>query len=235
MAKYLQFQVRPVGTNPAQFVLVNMDEVKMLWYENDMKIVFVGNNFTTEGEVCYLLSQPDAQGEVYTYLQREWASLINSNDSIRIIPAQLPLVVTEDCEDNTWQEWVVQAGFEPTIDGVNCNVILSATIEPEGLGTITIGEQFINPVTGAIAWLATATGTPCGTQEIAFLQESPEFPCGEEEQPVPGMEEYNYTGAIVACENEGGEPVLYCLIAKPVKRTTPVQGQLQMKKVTVTA
>ena len=230
MAKYFRF-LSPDGS---QSYSLNMDEVKLIWAETDMKFVFVGNNFSTDGEACYLLSGSDERGEVFSYLQAQWQSLIIGNNTFIDIPYQVGQS-TEACEDNQWQEWVVQAGFQITADGVNCNVIETATIEPAGLGTITIGEQFINPVTGALAWLARATGTLCGTQEIAFLQESPEFPCGEEGQPVPGMEEYLYTGAVVACENEGAPPVIYCLIAKPVTQTVAITGSVQMKKVTVTS
>lgn len=226
MAKYLQFQVRPVGSNPAQFMLVNMEEVKFLWSESSTKIVFVSNDFATEGEVCYTVSPSDERGEVISYLQREWASLINSNDSIRVIPATLPLTVTTECTANTWQEWVVQVGFDET----DCNVILSATIEPEGLGAITIGSSLSTG--GVTGFYATATGTPCGTQDIAFITG---IECGVNGEPVlvPGLEGYFFTGVNVLCE--GGEPVTYCLIAKKVYTDTTLTGTLGMKKVTVPA
>tara|TARA_R100001443_G_scaffold88794_1_gene95228 strand:+ start:21 stop:704 length:684 start_codon:yes stop_codon:yes gene_type:complete len=227
MAKYLQFQVRPVGSNPAQFMLVNMDEVKFLWSESPTKIVFVGNDFATEGEVCYTISPADGRGEVISYLQREWASLINSNDSIRVIPATLPLTVTTECNDNSWAEWVVQVGFDPT----NCAALPSSvTIEPEGLGSVTVGSLL--SIEGVTGFYATATGTPCGTQDIAFITG---IECGlpGAAVPIPGLEEYFFTGKTVQCLGE--EPVTYCLIAKKVYTATTLSGMLGMNKVTVPA
>ena len=119
------------------------------------------------------------------------------------------------------------AGFDET----NCNILLSVTIEPAGLGTVTVGDSFVNPITGSDAnWYATATGTPCGTQDLIFLSG---IECGEAGTQVliPGFEEYYFTGANVLCEGE--EPVTYCLAAKKVFTTETYRGTLAMSKVVV--
>ena len=151
---------------------------------------------------------------------------MSSNQTFVEIPIrELPATESVECNDNTWGEWVVQVGFDPT----DCNVILSATIEPEGLGAITIGSSF--SIEGVTGWYATATGTPCGTQDIAFITGTE---CGEGGTPVllvPGLEEYFFTGVVVLCEGE--EPVTYCLIAKKVFNTVGFSGTLSFNKLTV--
>jgi len=227
MAKYFRF-LSPDGS---QQQVLDMDNVKYIWGETTEKIVFVSKDFTSEGEVCYTLDKSDDKQEVLAYLQSQWQSLILGNDTFIDIPYTLPFTKTVECIANTWAEWEVQVGFA---EG-DCNVILSALIEPEGLGTITIGDSFVNPITGSSGnWYATATGTPCGTQDIAFLQSDGD--CADPGTPVliPGIEGYYYTGKMVTCEPEGGEPVMYCLIAKKVFTTETYRGALAMRKVTVT-
>tara|TARA_R110002020_G_scaffold70385_2_gene182626 strand:- start:9019 stop:9693 length:675 start_codon:yes stop_codon:yes gene_type:complete len=223
MAKYFRF-LSPDGS---QQQVLDMDNVKYIWGETTSKIVFVSKDFTETGEVCYTLDKSDDRQEILAYLQSQWQSLILGNDTFIDIPYTLPFTKSVECTANTWAEWEVMVGFDPT----NCNVILAATISPEGLGTITIGDSFVNPVTGSPAnWYATATGTPCGTQDLIFLGG---IECGEVGTPVfiPGFEEYYFTGFATSCE--GDEPLDYCLAAKKVFTNETYRGTLAMNKVTV--
>ncbi len=224
MAKYFRF-LSPDGS---QQQVLDMDNVKYIWGETTSKIVFVSKDFTETGEVCYTLDKSDDRQEILAYLQSQWQSLILGNDTFIDIPYTLPFTKPVECTANAWAEWEIMVGFDET----DCNVILSATISPEGLGTITIGDWFVNAVKGSPAnWYGTATGRACGTQDIAFLQSDGD--CGDPGTPVliPGIDGYYYTGVIVTCE--GGEPVIYCLIAKKVFTNEAYRGTLAMSKVTV--
>jgi len=225
MAKYFKF-VYDADAGISESLLVD----NLQYIHTDIKgtISFIPSDFNNQGVVQMILNQEDPRRKVKTYLEEQWETLINSNQTFIDIPIrELPATETSLCEDNTWQFWELTVAFDPT----DCDVILSATIEPEGLGTITIGEPII--IEGKFrGYYAQATGTPCGTQDLVFLQGSD---CGAPGQPVleEGFEEYVYTGQQVGCEGEGGEPVSYCLIAKPVFKTTGFTGTLSFGKITV--
>ena len=221
MAKYFRF-LSPDGS---QQQVLDMDNVKYIWGETTSKIVFVSKDFTETGEVCYTLDKSDDRGEILAYLQSQWQSLIIGNETFRDIPYTLPFTKSVECNDNSWAEWVVQVGFDPT----NCAALPSSvTIEPEGLGSVTVGSLL--SIEGVTGFYATATGTPCGTQDIAFITG---IECGVEGAavPIPGLEEYFFTGKTVQCLGE--EPVTYCLIAKKVFNTEIYRGTLGLSKVVV--
>ena len=228
MAKYFKF-VYDADAGISESLLV--DSLQYIHQEDLQKLAFIPADFNEGGVVKLTLNQEDPRRKIKTYLEEQWEILMSSNQTFVEIPIrELPVTESVECDDNAWAEWVIMVGFDPT----DCNVILSATIEPEGLGTITIGDSFVNPITGSSGnWYATATGTPCGTQDIAFLQSDGD--CADPGTPVliPGIEEYYYTGKMVTCEPEGGEPVMYCLIAKKVFNTVGFSGTLSFNKLTV--
>tara|TARA_R100001480_G_scaffold11909_1_gene20650 strand:- start:5 stop:703 length:699 start_codon:yes stop_codon:yes gene_type:complete len=217
MEKYFQFQARPEASRPPMFQLVNMSNVKYLWVKDDNQLFFISNSIDNSAGLVLTGSLENSAGYIKAYLEREWQQLINSNDKIRVIPSVIPVTVPgekEDCELNTWEAWELTAGFDPE----NCN-ILNVEINPEGLGSITIGSPFV--IESFSGFYAQAEGTPCGTQDIAFLTGVGECQPNGVPVGIPGLEEYLFTGAKVLCEIEGGEAVQYCLIAKPVSTIGP--------------
>ena len=214
MEKYFQFQLRPEASSPPMFQLVNMSNVKYLWATGGTKLVFVSNDFNPGGDLVLTGSVEDSAGYIKAYLEREWQQLINSNDKIRVIPSILPVTIPgegEQCELNDWESYDLIPAFGEGPEG--CLTILSVDVNPEGLGNITIGSTL--EVEGVFGYYAIATGTRCGTQEIAFITG---IDCGMKGDVVglPGLEDYLFTGKKIFCENEGGESTVYCLIAKPV-------------------
>tara|TARA_R110002012_G_scaffold9575_2_gene43904 strand:- start:1026 stop:1706 length:681 start_codon:yes stop_codon:yes gene_type:complete len=224
MAKYLQFITnRAEGGRAADYTNVQMDDVQTLWMENETndKIVFVNNNFDSNGAVVYTVASADERGKVITYLIQEWTSLMQGSDMFRTIPLELPLENLIECTSNTWNTWLLVGAFDET----DCGVILGVDINPGGLGSITMGSAFSNE-TGS-GYYATATGTPCGTQDIAFLNAE----CGLAGSPVANMDGYFYTGGTVECA--GDPPVNYCVIAKKVYNQVTFTGTIGVRKVTV--
>ena len=220
MAKYFKFIVES-STGDADNLLV--DNLQYIFSESLSKLAFIPNDFNEGGVVKLTLNQDDPRGKVKFYLEEQLEILMNSNDIFREINLQaLPLSQSVECASNTWAEWEVTAGFDPT----DCSIILSATISPGGLGAITIGSAV--SAEGITGWYATATGTPCGTQDIAFITG---VDCGVAGEPVLGLTDYFFTGANVTCEGE--EPVIYCLVAKKVYNTVGYTATLSFNKLTV--
>ena len=214
MEKYFQFQLRPAASRPPMSQLVNMSNVQYLWNSADTKLVFVSNDFDASGQLVLTGSLATSGGAIKAYLEREWQELINSNDKIKVIPSILPITVSvagEDCTLNNWEAWELLPVFGEGPEG--CATIAGVEIGGGLLGIITMGAAL--SIEGVTGFYAQATGTPCGTQDIAFITGTECQPKGSS-VPLPGLETYKFTGAKITCITEGGDEVNYCLIAKPV-------------------
>tara|TARA_R100001443_G_scaffold25355_1_gene38178 strand:+ start:2504 stop:3214 length:711 start_codon:yes stop_codon:yes gene_type:complete len=216
MEKYFQFQLRPEASSPPVFQLVNMSDVKFLWVKDSTHLFFISNNIDNSAGLVLTGSLENSAEYIKVYLEREWQQLINSNDKIRVIPSILPVTVPVDggdCALNTWELWELLPTFGEGPEG--CATILDVAIAEVsgGEGTITIGSPIA--IEGVTGFFAQATDTPCGTQDIAFITG---VECGDkgDEVPLPGLENYRFTGTKITCTTEGGDEVNYCLIAKPV-------------------